>query len=65
LIFLEIGIQFFTDVLFESVIFIFYSCEAVCLGLILPILEIDETSLELLFIFELAFDDIGIRRDYL
>lgn len=65
IVLLEIGVQFLTDVLLESVVFVFYSGEAVRLRLVLPVLEIDETSLELLLVFELAFDDVGIRRDNL
>lgn len=65
IVLLEIGVQFLTDVLLESVVFVFYSGEAVRLRLVLPVLEIDETSLELLLVFELAFDDVGIGRDNL
>jgi hypothetical protein len=65
IVLLEIGVQFLTDVLLESVVFVFDSGEAVRLRLVLPVLEIDETSLELLLVFELAFDDVGIRRDNL
>lgn len=64
----EIELWFFaiyllSYVVFESIVFLLYSLIFVCDGLILPVFEVYETGLELIFVFELALDEFGIGAD--